>query len=319
MLVAPKAMKATLVILRTMKSDEGTELNYTNMKKITLNISALIIFGLAGTSVATAQVVEQKIGNNPMLINPNAALEIESSNKGLLLPRLTLTATDNAAPLTVHVAGMTVYNTATNGTGVTAVTPGYYYNNGVKWVKIADSADIKTEPWRVVATTNEATANTENIYQNANIGIGDFSAALPTERLDISSGNIRIRDINSVTGTAVDKVIVADATGVLKTVNLNSLNDIKVVETDYTVLDTDRIILGKADLVSNVTIALPVATVANKGKKYTIKKEDADEDGYVNVTGTIIGVPSGTLYTAVPYTGWDFVSDGSAWRIINKF
>lgn len=31
-----------------------------------------------------------KIGDNPTVINPNSAVEIESKNKGLLLPRLSL-------------------------------------------------------------------------------------------------------------------------------------------------------------------------------------------------------------------------------------
>src|SRR5690606_20523770 len=126
------------------------------------NIATVVFFALLGTS-AIAQVSQQKIGQNPLTINPSAALEIESSNKGLLLPRLELTATDNFAPLTAHVEGMTIYNTATAGTGATAVTPGYYYNDGTKWVRIATGADAKTEPWYDQATKLEATLNTQNI------------------------------------------------------------------------------------------------------------------------------------------------------------
>jgi hypothetical protein len=35
--------------------------------------------------------------------------------------------------MTAHVAGMTIYNTATTGD----VTPGLYYNDGTQWIKIA--------------------------------------------------------------------------------------------------------------------------------------------------------------------------------------
>jgi hypothetical protein len=52
-----------------------------------------------------------KIGNNPKSINSNSILEIESSNKGLLFPRLALTNTMLSNPLSAHVLGMTVYNT----------------------------------------------------------------------------------------------------------------------------------------------------------------------------------------------------------------
>ena len=62
--------------------------------------------------------------------NPAAGFDVNFNSKGLLIPRVALTGTVNAAPLAAHVAGMLVYNTAT----VADVTPGFYYNNGTKWV-----------------------------------------------------------------------------------------------------------------------------------------------------------------------------------------
>src|SRR5690606_17926289 len=135
------------------------------------HIAAVLFFALLGTS-AIAQVSQQKIGQNPLASNPNAALEIESSNKGLLLPRLELQATNLATPLTAHERGMVVYNTASAGTDVTAVTPGYYYNDGAKWVRIATGADAKTKPWFVKNTSNEATTNTDNIYHQGKVEVG---------------------------------------------------------------------------------------------------------------------------------------------------
>lgn len=148
-----------------------------HMKKIIRNIAVLSVVGFAGTSVATAQVAQQKVGDNPTIINPNAVLELESADKGLLLPRLALTSTDSFAPLTAHVAGMTVYNTAVAGTGETAVTPGYYYNDGTQWVRIAVATDIKTEPWFVQGGTTQATLNTQNIYQMGSVAVGKDEAA----------------------------------------------------------------------------------------------------------------------------------------------
>ena len=78
---------------------------------------------------AYAQV---KFGNNPTVINANSLLELESLNKGLLLPRIPLTQTILAAPLSAHIQGMVVYNTAT----VNDVVPGMYYNDGTKWINI---------------------------------------------------------------------------------------------------------------------------------------------------------------------------------------
>ncbi|MCW3160831.1 hypothetical protein [Chryseobacterium oryctis] len=61
-----------------------------------------------------------------------------------------------------------------------------------------------------------ARSNALTILKNGNIGT-DLAIA-PTERLDIGSGNVRIRGINANTGASGDKYVVADANGVLKTV-----------------------------------------------------------------------------------------------------
>ena len=67
--------------------------------------------------------------------NANALLDVDATSTagGILLPRLSLTSTTSFAPLSAHVAGMMVYNTAT----VNDVTPGFYYNNGTKWNSVS--------------------------------------------------------------------------------------------------------------------------------------------------------------------------------------
>jgi hypothetical protein len=75
-----------------------------------------------------------KIGTNASLPNPNAMLEIESTNKGLLLPRLALVSTNSPAPLTAFVRGMVVFDTATTAD----VTPGIYYSDGTQWVRVGN-------------------------------------------------------------------------------------------------------------------------------------------------------------------------------------
>lgn len=70
------------------------------------------------------------------LMDANAVLEINAANKGLLLPRLALVRANLPNPLTAHVAGMTVYNTATSAPEVPYkdyLSPGMYYNDGFRW------------------------------------------------------------------------------------------------------------------------------------------------------------------------------------------
>lgn len=90
----------------------------------------LLVCGLHFYNPANAQV-----GIGTTTPNPNALLDIDATTTagGLLLPRVALTSTTGFAPLTSHVQGMTVYNTATTGD----VTPGYYYNDGAAWERIA--------------------------------------------------------------------------------------------------------------------------------------------------------------------------------------
>lgn len=76
--------------------------------------------------------------------NKNALLDLQEhttgkSDKGLLLPRVELEATNLAKPLTEHTEGMTVYNTVVSPGTVSAeyyVSPGLYYNDGTKWERL---------------------------------------------------------------------------------------------------------------------------------------------------------------------------------------
>lgn len=75
----------------------------------------------------------------------------------------------------------------------------------------------------------------------------------PTEALDVGSGNIRVRDINSNVGDGTtDRVVVADANGVLKTLDSE----------DYTFfhakLQTDQILSSNA-LANTVMFGTPTA------------------------------------------------------------
>jgi hypothetical protein len=88
-----------------------------------------ILFMLILPVAAFTQAGISATGTTP---NPNAGLDVDFTNKGLLVPRVALTGTANISPFTGHVAGMVVYNTATAGD----VVPGYYYDNGTKWVAV---------------------------------------------------------------------------------------------------------------------------------------------------------------------------------------
>ena len=92
---------------------------------------------------ATTLFAQVKIGDNPTTINAGSVLELESTNKALLLPRIALTNTTTWAPLLgTPAAGMHLYNTnvAITGTVAYPTTPaqiGEYYWDGTGWVALS--------------------------------------------------------------------------------------------------------------------------------------------------------------------------------------
>ena len=65
-----------------------------------------------------------------------ALLDISSTNKGFLIPRVTLTGTNDVTTITPSATtGLLVYNTVTAGALPVQVTPGFYYWNGSQWLR----------------------------------------------------------------------------------------------------------------------------------------------------------------------------------------
>ncbi|TAL58647.1 MAG: hypothetical protein EPN85_11080, partial [Bacteroidetes bacterium] len=66
-----------------------------------------------------------------------ALLDVSAADKGILIPRVALTASNSNAPIGSPLpAGLMVYNTSTSGASPNNVTPGYYYWEGAKWVAL---------------------------------------------------------------------------------------------------------------------------------------------------------------------------------------
>ena len=77
-----------------------------------------------------------QVGIGTLTPNASAKLEVSSSNKGFLPPRVTLTGTADVATIASPATGLMVYNTTTAGTSPSNVTPGIYYYDGSKWQRI---------------------------------------------------------------------------------------------------------------------------------------------------------------------------------------
>lgn len=138
------------------------------MKKHLYQKAFSLILVLLISKISIAQV-----GINTTMPDQDAVLDITSSNKGLLPPRLALISTGQPTPLNQHVAGMVVYNTTLDET----LSPGLYLNDGTKW-----------ELLNVVSET-EGSVLTKTKYRGRNLSSNGFDK--PT--LKVHSMNLEFR------------------------------------------------------------------------------------------------------------------------------
>ncbi|MFN7044055.1 MAG: hypothetical protein ACK4M1_02575 [Flavobacterium sp.] len=115
---------------------------------------------LVTTILFTLNVFSQ-VGIGTTNVQNGVELQIESNSKGLLIPRVALTATNVVAPVgpAPIATGVLVFNTATAGSGITAVTPGFYYWSGTEWVALKSSSLAASQDWSLTgnAGTNPST------------------------------------------------------------------------------------------------------------------------------------------------------------------
>lgn len=99
--------------------------NYKSLGVIGIFITSLVMTGWAQNVSVNAT------GNAP---DASSGLDVDFTNKGVLIPRVALTATNSATPISSPTTSLMVYNTATTGSAPNNVTPGFYYWNGTKWI-----------------------------------------------------------------------------------------------------------------------------------------------------------------------------------------
>ncbi len=107
----------------------------------------------------------------------SSMLDVKATNKGILVPRISIPNLSAAAPVTSPATSLLVYNTNA-GTGV-----GYYYWSGSAWIKLFTNADVHAPKWSGNNNTTDA------IGRTGNVGIGTTS---PGQKLDVQSGNLNV-------------------------------------------------------------------------------------------------------------------------------
>ena len=179
---------------------------------------AMVLMTLATTAIAQTQAIhtlKMTDGTENRAYNTDALIDMQSTSRGLLLPRVELTSTTATAPLAAHTAGMVVYNTVT----VNDVTPGYYYDDGSKWVRLGASSG---SGWALTGNTG-ITANNATYGNSLSAGTGNFLGSINSADLILAANNkegIRINTSQQVligtttvpTGGSLAKVIIDNGT-----------------------------------------------------------------------------------------------------------
>lgn len=157
--------------------------------------------------LSLSYAVAQNIGINPTgsLPDNSAGLDIDFTNKGLLVPRLALTSATDAVTISSPQTSLLVYNIGTGG-----LSPaGYYYNAGTpgspNWVQLLNGGAPGTA-WMLLGNTGTTpgthflgtidakdlifkTNNTEKMRITSRGNVGINTAAPGTTYLNVTSNN----------------------------------------------------------------------------------------------------------------------------------
>jgi hypothetical protein len=153
-----------------------------------------------GTIVAGNQTLSGTLGVGTSSPNTSAKVEVDATNKGVLLPRVRLTGSDDATTIATPATSLLVYNTATTFD----VVPGYYYNSGTSgspvWIRLNTSSLVTgtksgetinwngtTSKWQITGTSALALGKYAGDY-----GQGSGSVALGNSAGNYNQGSSAI-------------------------------------------------------------------------------------------------------------------------------
>lgn len=145
-----------------------------------------LLITLYGITVLKSQNVG--INGTGATAHPSALLDIDAvgtPSLGILIPRIALQALNVSTPVSGPATSLLLYNTASAGTGTNAVTPGYYYWDGVQWVRFNTGVSSGGSGWLLTgnagttAGTNflGTTDNQNLVFKRANIQSGLISVS----------------------------------------------------------------------------------------------------------------------------------------------
>ena len=134
---------------------------------------------------------------------PNAMLEVNSTNNGMLIPRVNLTSVlDNATVVNPQggalITSTVVYNTTAAGVAPNNVLPGFYYWNNTlsRWIPIGGTND-----WSLNGNTGITSPAAPAVYGTSTIpGTSNFIGTTDNNDVTLATNNIERMRVERTTG-----------------------------------------------------------------------------------------------------------------------
>lgn len=174
------------------------------MKRILLQLLFLIsTFGFA------------QVGVNTTTPDPSSMLDISATNKGVLVPRVSLpnVTTTQLDGINTAATGLLIWNTNAATTGGNGV--GFYFFNGTQWMPITQTATSDHDIYEV-GSTNPPNSITDNKFTEGSLAIGSNTAA---------TGVLDVDNTTKTTSVDVNNTYVINPIGI--DVSLTSANSAK--------------------------------------------------------------------------------------------
>ncbi len=239
-------------------------------------LKQLFFLLVAGLCFFSAQG-QRGIGTNQP--NPSAVLELVSSNRGFLAPKIILTNSSSLAPIAGTASsthnGLLVYNTNPSTANGLEGTGYYFWDGGStgNWHKLANTANLNTDS---LFTANGALIGARTLSQSDNnltfnTGTGDFQVGNNNATLFVDGAESRLGMGTNIPAESLHVSGTARLTGAL----FDATNTAGTVNQMLSTTTTGTRWIDATEFVTQTT-ALPTAAVA--GASYVVS-----QTGFLNL------------------------------------